>query len=97
MPEPIKISFMTVGENEAARAFDTVEKRVRKLQETENRLTRSRQTSRRVGAAVDTKSEEAAASRLNKIRERSALMAGKIAEQQARKEIREAETDADPQ
>ena len=91
MPEPIKISFMTVGENEAARAFDTVEKRVRKLQETENRLTRSRQTSRRVGAAVDTKSEEAAASRLNKIRERSALMAGKIAEQQARKEIREAE------
>lgn len=47
MPEPIVVSFATVGERELAAAFDTIEKRVRQLQKSEETLNRQRRTTSR--------------------------------------------------
>ena len=95
MPEPIRIEFSVVGEEQLDRAFASVERRVRRMQDAQVRT--HRQAAAREAAANDNASKatqraaERAAAASTKAREKAAGDAIKTARRQADAEIREAE------
>ena len=91
MPAPIVVSFAIKNSKEVEAAFASIEKRARKLAEVETRTARTSEAAARKRATASTAAanEEArAAQRIEKIKERSAIMAGKHAVRVANEEIR---------
>jgi len=87
MPAPIIVNFQIGGAAELARAFDTIEKRAKKLANVEERAAKQGANAAKSAA----RTQIAASKNLEKIKERSALMTGRWAARAAAQEIRAAE------